>query len=98
MNRKKSIKYIATHYGYKSQSRQCVEEMAELMQAICKLERAATNDDYLLALSHMQEEIADVEIMIAQLKVLSGTDVIEKIIDRKIKRQLKRIEKEKGTC
>ena len=33
------IKIIAEHYGYEAQSRQCIEEMAELMQAINKLWR-----------------------------------------------------------
>ena len=31
------IRKIAGHYGYESQSRQCIEEMAELTQAITKL-------------------------------------------------------------
>lgn len=30
------IKKIARHYGYEAQSRQCIEEMAELTQAINK--------------------------------------------------------------
>ena len=34
------IKIIAEHYGYEAQSRQCIEEMAELMQAINKLWRS----------------------------------------------------------
>ena len=34
------IKIIAEHYGYESQSRQCIEEMAELTQVINKFWRA----------------------------------------------------------
>lgn len=35
--REDKIKKIARHYGYEAQSRQCIEEMAELTQAIKKL-------------------------------------------------------------
>lgn len=34
MSREEKIKKIARHYGYEAQSRQCIEEMAELAQAI----------------------------------------------------------------
>lgn len=36
---KQKIQRIAQHYGYDSQSRQCIEEMAELTQAINKFWR-----------------------------------------------------------
>ena len=36
---KQKIQRIATEYGYDAQSRQCIEEMAELMQAISKFWR-----------------------------------------------------------
>ena len=36
MNEEKKIRVIANHYGYDAQSRQCIEEMAELTQAINK--------------------------------------------------------------
>ena len=36
MDEAEKIKIIAEHYGYDSQSRQCIEEMAELTQAINK--------------------------------------------------------------
>lgn len=39
MNREDKIKEIARHYGYEAQSRQCIEEMAELTQAINKMWR-----------------------------------------------------------
>lgn len=34
------IQYIADHYGYESQSRQLIEELSELIQAVCKHNRA----------------------------------------------------------
>lgn len=39
MTREDKIKKIARHYGYEAQSRQCIEEMAELTQAINKMWR-----------------------------------------------------------
>lgn len=36
---KEAIHKIAQHYGYDAQSRQCIEEMAELTQAINKMWR-----------------------------------------------------------
>lgn len=39
MDEAEKIKIIAEHYGYDSQSRQCIEEMAELTQAINKFWR-----------------------------------------------------------
>lgn len=39
MTREEKIKKIARHYGYEAQSRQCIEEMAELTQAINKMWR-----------------------------------------------------------
>lgn len=36
MTREDKIKKIARRYGYEAQSRQCIEEMAELTQAINK--------------------------------------------------------------
>lgn len=40
----KNIKTIADHYGYVNQSRQLIEEMAELMVAINKYERVDKSD------------------------------------------------------
>ena len=39
MTAKEKIKAIADRYGYDAQSRQCIEEMAELTQAINKFWR-----------------------------------------------------------
>lgn len=36
----KAIMAIGFHYGFESQSIQCIEEMAELTQAITKLRRS----------------------------------------------------------
>ena len=84
------IKKIANHYGLHKQLRQTVEEMAELTQVICKAERY----DLDMVRNHLAEEVADVSIMIEQLEYLLGDNLIAKIREEKIKRQLERISNE----
>ena len=62
----------AEHYGYEAQSNQLVEECAELIQAVSKYRRAAEKgeDEKLIVLGNLIEEIADVEIMLEQVKYL----------------------------
>lgn len=89
-----AIKKIADTYGYDAQSRQLIEEMAELTQAINKAWRMGNDFDNLLVQKrNIKEEIADVTIMLEQMKYLlqiSDTD-IEQIIEQKLNRQLERI-------
>lgn len=91
-----AIKTISTFYGYDAQSRQLIEEMAELTQAINKAWRMGNDFDNLLVQKrNIKEEIADVTIMLEQIKYLlqiSDTD-IDQIIEQKLNRQLERIEK-----
>ena len=87
---------IAEHYGYDSQSRQLIEEMAELTQAINKAWRKRYDDfeERTKTFENIREEICDVEIMLAQIKYLLGcNDKVEQEKERKILRQLERIEK-----
>ena len=91
-----AIKKIADTYGFSEQSRQLYEEMAELTQAINKAWRMGNDFDNLLVQKrNIKEEIADVYIMLEQMKYLLNIyeDDIETIINRKILRQLERIEK-----
>lgn len=62
----------AEHYGYEAQSNQLVEECAELIQAVSKYRRAAAKgeDEKLITMGNLIEEIADVEIMLEQIKYL----------------------------
>lgn len=77
---RKKLRTIADHYGYEAQSRQLIEEMAELTQAINKLWRIdsknceKTNIDHIEAYRHIVEEIADVEICLEQIKWLLNID------------------------
>jgi len=66
-------KKIAYHCGYKEQSNQLIEECAELIQAVNKYRRAMSrihSKDVDIALENLIEEIADVEIMLEQIKYL----------------------------
>ncbi|WP_242877619.1 MazG nucleotide pyrophosphohydrolase domain-containing protein [Eisenbergiella tayi] len=91
------IKIIAERYGYEPQSRQLIEEMAELTQAINKLWRkqnfGESSKEIAEAHDNLQEEMADVLIMIWQLKVLLGIGEgeLQNIINTKLDRQLERI-------
>ena len=93
-----AIKKIADTYGYDTQSRQLIEEMAELMVAINKMWREGMRTDYFyseLKKKDIAEELADVTIMLEQIKYLlqiSDAD-IDQIIDQKLNRKLERIEK-----
>lgn len=57
---------IAGHFGYNAQSRILIGECAELIQAVSKYGRESTQERR----DNLIEEIADVEIMIAQIKYL----------------------------
>ena len=96
------IKKIADAYGYDAQSRQCIEEMAELTQAINKFWRKDLKRGQLTTLEvpigspqelSIIEEIADVQIMLWQMAYLLNVDVIP-IIEQKLDRQSERIEKD----
>ena len=98
-----AIKKIADTYGYDAQSRQLIEEMAELTQAINKywtkqLEYGKwapfvtrpKNEEW----KNIVEEIADVQICIKQVKYLLNIrdkDIIP-VLEQKLNRQLERIE------
>ena len=81
------LKKIANHYGLRRQLWQTVEETSELTQVICKTGRY----DMDTVRDHLVEEVADVSIMIDQIVYLLGDNMIAKIREEKIKRQLERI-------
>ena len=70
----------AEAFGIESQIMQAVEEMAELIQALSKVERYVirsrkpNTEKVAAVMENAAEEIADVEIMIEQIKYLLGID------------------------
>ena len=93
------IKIIAEHYGYDSQSRQCIEEMAELTQAINKWWRVCghgQNPEKSIAdcRDNLVEEMADVQIMLWQMEYLFlSAQEVNQMIEKKLDRQLERVKK-----
>lgn len=93
------ITIIADHYGYDAQSRQCIEEMAELTQAINKWWRFCgngqrTEKSIAECRYNLIEEIADVQIMLYQLGYLLDSRLeVSEMITKKLDRQLERVEK-----
>lgn len=81
---------IAKHYGEANQLNQLQEELAELIVAVNKYRRSADN------ITNLVEEIADVEIMLQQIKCLLhlNPEYIEGITANKLLRQKKRIREE----
>lgn len=82
------IKKSIRHYGKSLIATIAMEECAELIQAISKYKRGKPDKD------NMAEEIADVLISIENIKYIAGISnkKIQKWIDYKQKRSLKRVE------
>lgn len=107
-SRVEKIRTIAKYYGYDVQSRRCIEEMAQLTQAINKYWRTdlqygkkidkpcgkylpSDSDEYY----DLIEEIADVQIMLEQMKFfLAVQHDIDQIIDDRLNWEMEVIEDE----
>lgn len=102
----KKIHKIAEHYGYDPQSRQLIEEMAELTKALNKFWRKnllcgqvkltpelVERLKTTLEYENVLEEVADVQIMIMQITHLLQLDIMP-MIDFKLQRQCERIDLE----
>ena len=82
--------FIINTYGTKMQEDIALEELAELQKAILKHRRYESKETE----KEIIEEIADVEIMLEQLKIIySCHDDVKKQIEHKIDREIKRIKK-----
>lgn len=83
------IRAIARHYGKEPQMGVAQEECAELIQALSKIRRKG---ETVKALANLIEEIADVNIMCAQLEELFGVRASVALrMHQKLDRQLERI-------
>ena len=75
-------------YGIDSQTDVAIEEMSELIKALIKYRRRAS----VKTLQNIEEEIADVSIMLSQLVMIySNAEEIQKQIDQKLARQIVRL-------
>ena len=77
-------------WGMEAQQRMMIEEMSELTKAVCKLARAKIGAEAELAVENIREEMADVQIMLDQMKVMFGEPVDQE--RKKIERLRRRLE------
>ena len=82
----RKAEYILQHYGAIAQMFKTQEEMGELSREIINF---LTDKPY-----NLEEEIADVQIMLLQLQIALNADNIERIIEEKLDRQIARIKVE----
>lgn len=89
MNQDVLKKAIQT-YGPSMQMNIAIEEMSELIKEICKFKRGNLNTEPIV------EEIADVYIMLEQLKMMFAieNEVLQVLIDSKINRLEERLKHE----
>lgn len=90
-------------YGMYAQLDMCIEEMSELTKAICKLKRvrAQLEDKVSVtaeqakkvgeAVDNIEEETADVLIMLEQIKMMFDSHNIEQQTEHKVKRLAERL-------
>ena len=91
MKRAEKILKIVEHYGIGVQMGVAQEECAELIQAISKVQRRGAGPE---TLGHLAEEVADTFIVCYQMAVGFGiTSEVLAEIERKLDRQMERIEK-----
>lgn len=89
---KRACKQIVAHYGDIPQRHILIEECAELIQAVIKCERGSDGAD-----ENFIEELADVSIMIEQMKqslCLYDLQRYNDIMRCKLTRQIERIQYE----
>lgn len=92
LTNKQIYTYLINKFGKKEQIIVAIEELSELQKELCKYLRYFGKID----INHISEEMADVEIMLEQLKVIFNNSIdVEYRKKEKIQRTVKRyIEKE----
>lgn len=84
------IKRAIAKYGADAQCDKAIEELSELIKAILKHRYAKAGAEKEICLDAISEEMADVEIMLAQLRLIFGND--SKIEEYKVKK-IERLER-----
>ena len=85
---KEVLRSALVKWGKRSQVFMCVEEMAELMKELSKNDRGRSNT------TEIAEEIADVEIMLEQMKmefnIHSSVDIMRAMKIANLEQEIKR--------
>lgn len=97
--KKSLLNGVILHFGAISQLKMVYEEMGELLQALNKLDRATSSDEnfgtqpkehhsikYCLAYWNTCSEIADLSIMLDQLKIIFSSEGVQISEERKLER------------
>lgn len=94
VERLNTMKHIIAARGTETMSVIAMEEPAELIQAVSKILRYGLTDEHRASLA---EEMADVRIVLGELSLMYGigNDEIGRIMDRKLQREMARIEAER---
>ena len=77
-------------YGEPAQIDMAIEEMAELTKALCKIKRAQAGCEVTAAIDNVVEEMADVQIMLDQLRIIfhRSTEEVEEAKLERLKNRL----------
>ena len=87
---KQLLERVITSNGMNKQLDAAIEELSELIQAICKLKRYGYTDEE--CYFNLAEEMADVEIVLAELKLMfDNEDNVKEWKDYKLDRLEKRL-------
>ena len=83
-------------YDVDNQIYQAIEDMSELTKALLKLRRVDPDDKIEIKkrIWDIEEETADVAIMIAQLEMIFDAGRIQSVVNKKIKRLAHRLHEE----
>lgn len=91
MTRQETYRQILDCFGNTMQCIVAIEEMSELQKALAKYLRGLQYQDFADILANVREEIADVQIMLDQLKMIfDDGETVEKIMDEKLQRAIDR--------
>jgi NTP pyrophosphatase (non-canonical NTP hydrolase) len=81
-------------WGNIAQINMAIEECAELIVKLSKSDRRSNG----VTVEEITEEIADVEIMMAQLRIIFGDETVEKAKNKKLTRLEERVKYGEGTA
>lgn len=94
------LKEAIRTFGESNQITVAIEEMSELTKELCKVKRQFSEGEKYLSqdtINALSEEMADVSIMLEQLKIIFSNVVeVELFADKKINRLLSRIKDAKA--
>lgn len=82
-DREKLYREAILTYGQSAQMIVAMEECSELIQAISKKLRGRE--------TNVEEEVADVEIMLEQMRLMSDSSLVDKIKEEKLQRLEQRL-------